>query len=332
MSWKGRIIGAIIGFLLIPIRPVGALLGFCLGYFLFDRPRNEQQQQNREARAAFTGAQGSRREHELIISSTFQLMGYVSRGAGRINESHIRQAEYLMDQMNLDSTRRGIAIDAFNFGKSEEFNLNTTANLLRQIIGSNTTMLSYLLEIQVGIAIADEILDKGEHERLLEIAASLGVSIDNMEHLIRMRIAEQQFAHFSEQFAKRRQRQYEQQGNQGTYKDYGGRSYENYEKYGYDEDEKRFDDSQNTGGGTYNEEGRTSDTPKSELAHAYEILGVTADTSWDDIRRAHKKMMLKYHPDRLASQGLPPEMIKLYTQKTQDLQAAFALIKKARGK
>lgn len=332
MSWKGRIIGAILGFLLVPIRPVGAVLGFCLGYFLFDRTHNEQQLRNRQAQAAFTGAQGSTREHELIIASTFQLMGYVSRGAGRINESHIRQAEYLMDQMNLDTARRGIAIDAFNFGKSEEFNLSQTANLLRQIIGSNTTMLSYLLEIQVGIAIADEILDKGEHERLLEIASSLGVSINDMEHLIRMRIAEQQFANFSEQFAKRRQRQYEQQGHQGTYNDYGGHSYENYEKYGYDEDEKRFDDSQDTDGGTYNEEGKTSEAPRGELAHAYEILGVSADTSWDDIRRAHKKMMLKYHPDRLASQGLPPEMIKLYTQKAQDIQAAFALIKKTRGK
>ena len=41
--------------------------------------------------------------------------------------------------------------------------------------------------------------------------------------------------------------------------------------------------------------------------------------------------MLKYHPDRLASQGLPPEMVRLYTQKAQDIQAAFDLIKKARG-
>ena len=42
--------------------------------------------------------------------------------------------------------------------------------------------------------------------------------------------------------------------------------------------------------------------------------------------------MLKYHPDRLAAQGIPPEMVNLYTQKAQDIQAAFALVKKARGK
>ena len=32
------------------------------------------------------------------------------------------------------------------------------------------------------------------------------------------------------------------------------------------------------------------------------------------------------------AQGIPPEMIDLYTQKSQDIQAAFALIKESLGK
>ena len=51
----------------------------------------------------------------------------------------------------------------------------------------------------------------------------------------------------------------------------------------------------------------------------------------DEVKKAHKRLMLKYHPDRLASQGLTPEMIKLYTEKAKDIQAAFDLIKKERG-
>ena len=103
----------------------------------------------------------------------------------------------------------------------------------------------------------------------------------------------------------------------------GNQSYENYEKYGYDQDESNSSSSD-----SYSYKSHSS----SDLDNAYQILGVTKDTSWEDIRRAHKKLMLKYHPDRLASQGLPPEMVSMYTQKAQDIQAAFALIKRHLGK
>ena len=35
----------------------------------------------------------------------------------------------------------------------------------------------------------------------------------------------------------------------------------------------------------------------------YDILGVSRDASEDDIKRAYKKIMLKYHPDRMGNKS-----------------------------
>ncbi|MFO1390248.1 co-chaperone DjlA [Cellvibrio sp.] len=68
-----------------------------------------------------------------------------------------------------------------------------------------------------------------------------------------------------------------------------------------------------------------------DLALAYEALGVTADASDADIKKAYRKLMSQYHPDKLMGQGLPEDMIKAATERSQEIQAAYDLIKKSRG-
>ena len=40
--------------------------------------------------------------------------------------------------------------------------------------------------------------------------------------------------------------------------------------------------------------------------------------------------MNQHHPDKLVSKGLPEEMIKLATEKTQDIKAAYETIRESR--
>jgi len=49
------------------------------------------------------------------------------------------------------------------------------------------------------------------------------------------------------------------------------------------------------------------------------------------VKRAYRKLMSQHHPDKLVAKGLPPEMIKLATEKTQHIRAAYDLIKESRG-
>ncbi len=67
------------------------------------------------------------------------------------------------------------------------------------------------------------------------------------------------------------------------------------------------------------------------LNDAYALLGVSASDEKADVKRAYRRMMSQHHPDKLVSKGLPEEMIKLATDKTQNIQKAYERIKEARG-
>lgn len=71
-------------------------------------------------------------------------------------------------------------------------------------------------------------------------------------------------------------------------------------------------------------------TDTHSLATAYTALGVNEDTSDKDIKRAYRKLMSEYHPDKLIGQGVPDDMIKVATERSQEVQAAYDLIKKYR--
>jgi DnaJ like chaperone protein len=59
------------------------------------------------------------------------------------------------------------------------------------------------------------------------------------------------------------------------------------------------------------------------------VLGVGADASVDEIRAAYKRQISQYHPDKVASLG--EELQQLASQKTQQINAAYAEALSARG-
>lgn len=68
----------------------------------------------------------------------------------------------------------------------------------------------------------------------------------------------------------------------------------------------------------------------SALEDAYKALGVTGDSSDAEIKRAYRKLMSQYHPDKLIGQGLPDDMIAMATEQAKEIQLAHDLIKKHR--
>jgi len=71
--------------------------------------------------------------------------------------------------------------------------------------------------------------------------------------------------------------------------------------------------------------------PQVHLSDAYKILEINTSATNAEVKRAYRRKMNKNHPDKLISKGLPPEMIKIATEKTQQIKDAYETVKRARG-
>jgi len=67
------------------------------------------------------------------------------------------------------------------------------------------------------------------------------------------------------------------------------------------------------------------------LTDAYKTLEIPISSTDPEVKRAYRKQMSRNHPDKLVSKGLPEEMMKLATAKTQRIKEAYEQIRSARG-
>lgn len=69
----------------------------------------------------------------------------------------------------------------------------------------------------------------------------------------------------------------------------------------------------------------------SSIVSAYEALGVANSATDQEIKKAYRGIAKQYHPDVLASKGLPEDFTQFAKEKLQKVNAAYDLIKKERG-
>jgi DnaJ like chaperone protein len=63
----------------------------------------------------------------------------------------------------------------------------------------------------------------------------------------------------------------------------------------------------------------------------YAILGCNKNDSDEEIKKQYRKLVSDYHPDKIASKGLPEEFTKFANDKFREIQEAYEVIKKQRG-
>ncbi len=69
--------------------------------------------------------------------------------------------------------------------------------------------------------------------------------------------------------------------------------------------------------------GRREKSTAMRLEDAYAILNIKSNADDKEVKRAYRKLMSQHHPDKLVSKGLPEEMMKIATKKTQEIREAY---------
>ncbi len=83
---------------------------------------------------------------------------------------------------------------------------------------------------------------------------------------------------------------------------------------------------------SFHQQGGTQQTASPNALHlAYGALGLTEDASNAEVKRAYRKLISENHPDKLIGQGMPEDMVKMATERSQEIRAAYDLIKRSRG-
>lgn len=281
MLWWGKVIGALVGYLLTGGNPVGALFGILVGN-LFDRGLRLSEQTQR-------WTQGATHQHQAqaaFFKATFLILGHVAKADGRVSEDEIRAAQMIMGRMRLTPDQTRQAIDFFRRGKQPQFDLTQALSELLLYCRNQRSLLRLFVDIQFQAAVAEGYVSPAKQQILTTLCQRLG---------------------FAPLF----------------------RFYQSYNT-GYQEEPRAYQEQARQ----RQQQGQSYQRPysmKSKLDKAYEFLELQPSATIKEIKRNYRKMISQHHPDKLIAQGLPEEMIRLATDKTQKIQSAYETIREARG-
>ena len=83
---------------------------------------------------------------------------------------------------------------------------------------------------------------------------------------------------------------------------------------------------QSAGGGR-----RSPGRQMGSMSQAYAQLGLEASATDAEVKKAYRKLVSQYHPDKLVSHGLPEEMMDIAKTRVREINTAYDQIKQSRG-
>jgi len=149
---------------------VGALMGGAIGVFLSN---------------ALKKALGKAlNPQDAFFRATFAVMGKLAKADGRVSEEEIRYARDVMNRMGLSEERKREAIELFNQGKEDGYDISDVMKPLSALIRFRIPLKLMFVEIQLQAAMSDGQVSEAESIIIREICGLLQMSQMEMAALM----------------------------------------------------------------------------------------------------------------------------------------------------
>ncbi|HLR87589.1 MAG TPA: co-chaperone DjlA [Wenzhouxiangella sp.] len=243
-------------------------------------------------RRALRSWRGTDAVAQQFILSTFTVMGALCKADGRVSEEEIRTAESFFRKFELSPAQRREAQAAFNRGKRLGFDLDAEVATLRHIVRGNQALLQLFVQVQLSAISADGVIHPSERNMLLRVVRGLRLSAADLRRIEAiLRSATAA----------------------------GGQTYQNQRRA-------------RSGAGARQRGQRSRPRPRpSSLDDAYATLGVEPSASDAEVKKSYRRMMSRYHPDKMAARGLPESMREVARERTLAIRKAYDDIRASRA-
>lgn len=237
------------------------------------------------------------RIREAFSKAVFSFLGYIASCDGQINREEVNRLKVHMKKMNLAEDEQRNALHLFKSGTLPEFN---ASQALQEFRTSTTPKLMQILLVHLlTMARADGYLMEKELHALQWIAREVGYKSIVFNHLLKIIYEQDQLALSRNPPKTAQPDTYSAPSKEQT---------------------KANPNAQ-----------RPTENHNQDLQKSYQILGVTAEMTDDEIRRSYKKLVSQLHPDKLSNQGLSQDQLHAATERFKRVQAAYSFIKKHRS-
>ena len=302
-----------------------------------------------------SGYRGKARMQLAEAKILVALLAKVAKSDGHVSESEAAMISEILDdlvrQMGAGERERQALKLVYKLEKENLANARELAEKYNQTYRPSPSRKTGLIYFFLNLAYVDRGFSAAERRTISQICDGLGIA----EH-----IQSQIFATFERSFYGT---YYENGGAQsssaydeydgystrsgGYWDKYGGRSTGGYGSssygggtgYGYGGTAGTgYRGSQSSGGsygGGYSSgyggySGGSQGSAKSKR-DPYEILGLSKDATFSEIKKKYRELVKKYHPDILMGKGADEEIIQEGTKKLQEINEAYKILKERFG-